>query len=570
MSKKKQCAQIVIDMLQQNNVEYIFGHPGGAAIPLFDALYDSSIKFILTRHEQGATHMADGYARVTGKPGVVLVTSGPGATNTITGLFTARMDSVPMIVISGQQTRANLGLEAFQESDISGMTYPAVKHSYLVKKPEDIAQIINEAFHICRTGRPGPVLIDIPKDVSQSIVEIDIQEEVTLPGYTPAPEIDNDKVIRVAEMMNRSSRPLFLVGHGAIISGAQREIADIVSKMNIPVINTLLGKGCFPEDHELNLGFPGMHGTAYANKALQESDLIISVGCRWDDRIASIPDKFCLQAKKIHIDIAASQINKTVTVDEFILGDARRVLDALYPYLEKKTHRPWIKEVKSLKRQFPLKYQKNGKLSFQHVLSSLHDLTEGNAIITTDVGQHQMWAAQFYKINKHRHWVSSGGAGTMGFGLPSAIGAQFAFPETLVIAIVGDGGFQMTLSEMATAFIHKLPVKVIVSNNHYLGMVRQWQDLFYDNRLSGVLLEGNPDFLKLAASYGWKGFRIKRSSDVRRVLKNALDYNEGPCLIDVEVEPTGNVYPMIPAGANLDAMILEKPKTKMSKPTGST
>jgi len=560
----------MIDIIHQQGVEYIFGLPGGAAIPMYDALVQSPIELVLTRHEQGAAHMADGYARASGKPGVVLVTSGPGATNTITGLLTAHMDSVPIVVICGQQTTGNLGLDTFQEADISGITFPLVKHSYLVKDPLNLPRITNEAFHIASTGRPGPVIIDLPKDVSSALIEDDFETSFTIPGYNMSPEPDPEAIAQAAAMISRSTKPVFLLGHGAIISGASKEIAETVDKMQIPVISTLLGKGIFPETHDLHLGMPGMHGTAYANKALINADLIISVGARWDDRIAGNPDRFCPDALKIHIDIDPSEINKVIPVDCAVIGDAKTVLDKMYSLLKPADTEKWLKQVARWKRDYPLKYKKEGKLKAQHVIEEMASMAGPDAIITTDVGQHQMWAAQFCLTEKPNHWISSGGAGTMGFGFPSAIGAQLAQKDKTVVAVVGDGGFQMTLCELATAFNLKIPLKILVINNNYLGMVRQWQSMFYENRLSGVDLVGNPDFVRLASAYGCKGFRLKRSADVKKILSAAMEYNDGPCIIDAEVAREDDVFPMVPAGATLDHMLLEQPKYKLDKPEGST
>lgn len=561
--------------LEAEGVEYIFGYPGGAVIPIFDAMITtkSKIKFILARHEQGSVHMADGYARATGKPCVCLATSGPGATNTLTGIMTANMDSVPMIILTGQSVSWMLGKDAFQEADIFDITMPVVKHSYLIKDNSQLPRVVREAFHICQTGRPGPVLIDLPKDITGGDFTGDLHAEMYLPGYNPAAlTFDRDVVQEMAEAIAKSKRPLILVGHGAMISGAQEEILKLAETLQAPVTNTLLAKGVFPESHELSLSWLGMHGTAYANKAVCECDLLLNIGSRFDDRILGDPNKFCVDAKILHIDIDAAEIGKMIKPDIFCVGDAREVTEELNKHVAPMNTTEWLKTLNGYKKKYPLKYKKQGKLKAQHIIDELYKMTDGKAVVATDVGQHQMWAAQFYKTDACWNFISSGGAGTMGFGLPAAIGAQFARPNDLVVAIVGDGGFQMTLFELATAAIHKLPIKILVVNNSYLGMVRQWQDMFYEERQSGVNLEGNPDFVKLAESYGVKGFNLRRSGDVRKVLERALAYNDGPCLINAEIERGENVFPMVPAGKHLTEMIYEEPKagTKMEKPTGST
>ena len=567
-------AQALIKTLDDLGIEFIFGYSGGAAIPIFDALetVKTKMKFILVRHEQGAVHMADGYARATGKPAAVLVTSGPGAGNTVTGLMTAQMDSVPMLVLCGQQVTWMLGKDAFQEADIFGITMPVVKHNFLVKESNDIPKVAREAHYIATTGRPGPVLIDLPKDVSQGPFSGDLDPDIGLPGYQPerAFEIDLDAVDEAAQLIHQAKRPVILAGQGCMIARAAHQLIELAEKLQCPVTSTLLGKGVFPETHPLSLGMLGMHGTAYANKAMVEADLIFNVGSRFDDRIIGQPDKFGANAKIIHIDIDPAEMNKMICPDVQIVGDAKAALTEVNKRVSLLDTKDWLAHLDSYKKKYPLSYRKQGGLRMQQVIDELYKLSEGKAIVSTDVGQHQMWAAQFYKNDESYHWLSSGGAGTMGFGFPAAIGAQLAHPDKMVISISGDGGFQMTLFELSTAAIHKLPIKIVVLNNHYLGMVRQWQELFFENRESGVDLEGNPDFCKLAASYGIESFNIKRPADVSRVLEKALAYNDGPCLIHAECVKTDNVFPMIPAGAALEDMLTEPPKEKMAKPTGST
>ena len=513
--------------------------------------------------------MADGYARATGKPGVALVTSGPGSTNAVTGIMTAHMDSVPMIVLTGQTISPMLGKDAFQEADISGISMPVVKHSYLVKKTNDLPRIVKEAFYITNTGRPGPVLIDLPKDITSGSFKGSLNPKMDIPGYSVPGKGNQKDIAKVAQLFKASKKPLLLIGHGAAIANAEHAVRALVEKLKVPVVNTLLGKGVFPESSPLNLGMLGMHGTAYANKALINCDLICSIGSRWDDRINGNNDEFCIGATKIHIDIDPAEIGKIVSPDVSVVGDARLVVEELLKLVEPQDTSKWLQEVDFYRKEFPLKYSDDEGLTAQKVIDELYQITKGKATVVTDVGQHQMWAAQFCLAEHGNKFISSGGAGTMGFGFPAAIGAQFGDPKDLVVAICGDGGFQMTLCELATAAIHKLPVKVIVIDNKYLGMVRQWQELFFGNRLSGVDLEGNPDFVKLAESYGIKGVHIDKVEDVHKKLTAALNH-KGPVVIHAEVIKEGNVFPMVPAGKSAHHIIIEPPTTQLEKPTGST
>jgi len=565
-------ATALIRTLEKHNVEYIFGYSGGAVIPIFDALITSKtkIKFILVRHEQGALHMADGYARASGKPGVALVTSGPGAGNAITGMMTAQMDSVPLVVLSGQQVTSMIGLDAFQEADVFNMSMSVVKHNYLVRKVNDLPRTVDEAFHLATTGRPGPVLIDIPKDVSSSAFTAELDQPVDLPSYEHEYDVDESEIAKLVAAWQKAERPLILVGHGVLIAKAEKELTQLAKAMDTPVTTTLLGKGAFPETDSLSLGMLGMHGTAYANKAVVECDFLLNVGSRFDDRIVGKTSEFCKNAFKAHIDIDASEIDKMIKVDVSIRADAQKALAVVQERIKPAKHIAWNKHLDEYRQKYPLQYDVAKHLTMQQVIDKLCQLTEGKAVVSTDVGQHQMWAAQFYKTERPNNWLSSGGAGTMGFGMPAAIGAQFARPNDTVIAIVGDGGFQMTEYELATACIHKLPVKIFIFNNHYLGMVRQWQELFYDNRESGVDLEGNPDFVKLAEAYGAKGVNIASADEMDAKLREVFATNDRPVVVNVEVMKTDNIFPMIPPGAALEDMIIEPPTTKMDKPTGST
>ncbi len=551
---KKTGAGIILESLHKEKVEVVFGILGGAVLPIFDELYNSPLRFILTRHEQGAAHMADGYARATGKVGVCMATSGPGATNLVTGIATAYMDSIPIVAFTGQVFTTMIGNDAFQEADTTGITRPITKHNYLVKKVEDLSGIIKEAFHIASTGRPGPVLIDIPKDIQMAETVYKYPSSVNMRSYKPTYRGHIRQIKKAAEAIGKSEKPIIYAGGGIISSGAASELTEFARKANIPVTTTLLGLGGFPETDELSLGMLGMHGTQYANHAIMDSDLIVAIGARFDDRVTGKIDEFAPHAHIIHIDIDPSSISKNVQVDIPIVGDCREVLRELVKYITGKKRVLWNKKVNGWKQKFPLSYKNDKGLRPQFVIEIIYELTKGDAIIATEVGQNQMWAAQFYNYTKPRTFLSSGGLGTMGYGFPAAIGAQIGCPDKIVFDIAGDGSFQMNIQELATAVINKLPVKVAILNNQYLGMVRQWQELFYKKRYSYTSLAGGPDFVGVAKAYGAEGILVEKKEEVKPALKKALSIR-GPVVMDFRVVEEENVYPMVPAGAAVNQMI---------------
>ncbi|OGX16273.1 MAG: acetolactate synthase, large subunit, biosynthetic type [Omnitrophica WOR_2 bacterium RBG_13_41_10] len=547
-------AQILIECLKREGVKVMFGYPGGQVLPIFDALYDADIKFILARHEQGAAHAADGYARATGKVGVCIATSGPGATNLTTGIANAYMDSIPMVAITGQVKTFLIGNDAFQEADVTGVTRPITKHNFLVKDVKDLARIIREAFYIASTGRPGPVLIDIPSDVQMQDTEFIWPEEVKIRGYNPTYFGHPGQIKKAAKLIKQAKRPILYTGGGIITSGASPELKDLAERIHIPVTNTLMGLGGFPGTHELFLGMLGMHGTAYANHAIMGSDLIIAVGARFDDRVTGRLDAFAPGAKIIHIDIDPASISKNVKVDVPIVGDAKNILGQLLEEIKKVPDTTeWLKTIDSWKKKYPLKYKEEGKIKPQYVIEQIYQATKGEAIITTEVGQNQMWACQWYKYTSPHTFISSGGLGTMGFGFPAAMGAKLGCPEKIVFDIAGDGSIQMNIQELATCVCNKINVKVAILNNEYLGMVRQWQELFYKKRYSYTTLY-NPDFVKLAESFGAVGIRVTKKEEVRPAIDKALAI-DNTVFIDFHIEPEENVYPMVPAGEAINKML---------------
>ncbi|WP_282059129.1 acetolactate synthase large subunit [Bacillus pumilus] len=554
-------ALMLIEALKREKVEVIFGYPGGAVLPIYDKIYDSGLFHVLPRHEQGAIHAAEGYARVSGKPGVVIATSGPGATNLVTGIADAMIDSLPLVVFTGQVATSVIGSDAFQEADVLGITMPITKHSYQVRNPEELPGVIKEAFHIATTGRPGPVLIDIPKDVAGIEGTFEYDQPIDLPGYQPKVEPNYLQIRKLVEAVSRAKKPVILAGAGVLHGKASEELRQYVEQQQIPVAHTLLGLGGFPAKHPLFLGMAGMHGTYAANMALHQCDLLISIGARFDDRVTGNLNHFAKHAKVAHIDIDPAEIGKNIHTHIPIVGDSKLVLEELIKQDGKQGESDeWKNQLDQWKEEYPLWYVENEAEGFkpQKLIEYIHQFTKGEAIVATDVGQHQMWAAQFYPFENADKWVTSGGLGTMGFGLPAAIGAQLADQEATVVAILGDGGFQMTLQELAVIRELNLPVKVIVLNNHSLGMVRQWQEIFYEERYSYSKFSEQPDFVKLSEAYGIKGIRISSDEEAKEKLEEALTSRE-PVFIDVNVARDEKVFPMVAPGKGLHEMVGVKP-----------
>jgi acetolactate synthase-1/2/3 large subunit len=560
---KKTGSQIIAESFKKEGVDIIFNYPGGAVIPLFDELQNAPFRQILVRHEQAAVHAADGYARATGKVGMVIVTSGPGATNTVTGITTAFMDSVPIVVLTGQVPTLLIGNDAFQEADIVGITRPCTKHNYLVKDIKDLAQTLKEAFYVARSGRPGPVLVDLPKDVLVNATEFKYPEKVFIRGYQPTYEGHLGQIQRAVKLTLKSKKPVLYVGGGIISSNASKELTHLAERLGIPVTMTLMGLGSIPGNHPLSLGMLGMHGTYWANMAVMESDLLIAIGSRFDDRVTGKIEAFAPQARIIHIDIDPTSISKNVRVDLPIVGDCKRILSKILSLIEeedvnsfKAGMEKWHHQIEKFKAIHNMSYEQKEIIKPQYVIEKIFELTQGDAIISTEVGQNQMWTAQYFSFLKPRTLLTSGGLGTMGYGLPAAMGAQAAFPNKLVIDISGDGSFQMNSQELATIVQYHLPVKVVILNNGYLGMVRQWQEFFHEKRYASVSLEGiSPDFVKLAEAYGAVGLRATKPEEVLPTLKKAFSVPE-PVIIDFEIDPEENVYPMVPAGQPLNQMRL--------------
>ena len=555
-------ANALIQSLVDHGVDMVFGIPGGVMIPIYDALYGrKDLRNMLMRHEQGASHAAEGYSRATGKVGVCFATSGPGATNLVTGLANAHMDSVPMLAVTGQVRTTALGKDSFQEADITGITMPVTKHNFLVSDVNDLPRIIAEALYIAGTGRPGPVLVDIPMDVSLAEIDYTPVTEVKMRGYSPHVEIDESKIDEAAELIDQAERPVLYVGGGVITSGASEELTRLSEKTHILVANTLLGKGAISEYHPHSLGMLGMHGTAYANHAVHECDLLIAVGARFDDRVTGKLAAFAQNAKVIHIDIDPAEIDKTVHVTVPVIGDCKEVLTKLVEKVKPRGETDWNHQIMQWKSEFALQCPVgDGALLPQCVIAKVSDMTKGEAIVVTDVGQNQMFSALYHKVSTPRRWLSSGGLGTMGYGFPAAIGAQVGCPDTPVFVICGDGGFQMTLQELAPAVEHKLPIKIVLLNNRYLGMVRQWQELFWNSRYSGVDISAQPDFKLLAEAYGAVGMRVTKASEMDDAFAKAMEVTDRPTLIDFRISQEENVFPMIPAGQSIEEMMVNRPK----------